>query len=303
VVFSRCSTSVSAYQQKQLTFVRSRCLGKHGPQPQQQLQATGWVTYDLLDICHMLLYPLSCRYINRLCELTDSSFVCSLCGRSTELNSLTLWHKQYCRYPAARQHLPELQQQVYEVLADPDPQDSGPQQIQQLQVGSTLSPGQAHRQQQDSSTYSSVSVVLARRFWPHQSSGRQHGALATCMLICDSSAACHACASRACTTLALSVAPSPVCILCKLTSLHWPTHPVVSCSPYLPSPSLQGDGQPAVSPVTLALVDVAGPGDFLELVQGGLTVAMEALPPGSLFGLIGVSDCISLVDMSGQGGG
>jgi hypothetical protein len=31
-------------------------------------------------------------------------------------------------------------------------------------------------------------------------------------------------------------------------------------------------------------------------------VAMEALPPGSLFGLIGVSDCISLVDMSGQGG-
>lgn len=57
-----------------------------------------------------------------------------------------------------------------------------------------------------------------------------------------------------------------------------------------------------MSPVTLALVDVAGPGDFLELVQGGLTVAMEALPPGSLFGLIGISDCISLVDMSGQWG-
>jgi hypothetical protein len=27
---------------------------------------------------------------------------------------------------------------------------------------------------------------------------------------------------------------------------------------------------------------------------------MEALPPGSLFGLIGISDCITLVDMSGQ---
>lgn len=65
-----------------------------------------------------------CRYINHLCEVTDSSFVCSICGRSTELNSLTVWHNQYCRYPAARQHLPELQQQVYEVLVDPDQQEA-----------------------------------------------------------------------------------------------------------------------------------------------------------------------------------
>lgn len=57
--------------------------------------------------------------------------------------------------------------------------------------------------------------------------------------------------------------------------------------------------QPPVQQVTLALVDAAGPDDFLDLVRGGLTVAMEALPPGSLFGLIGISDCISLVDMSG----
>jgi hypothetical protein len=57
-----------------------------------------------------------------------------------------------------------------------------------------------------------------------------------------------------------------------------------------------------VLPVTLALVDAAGPDDFLDLVRGGLTVAMEALPPGSLFGLIGISDCITLVDMSGQRG-
>jgi hypothetical protein len=55
-----------------------------------------------------------------------------------------------------------------------------------------------------------------------------------------------------------------------------------------------------VLPVTLALVDAAGPDDFLDLVRGGLTVAMEALPPGSLFGLIGISDCITLVDLSGQ---
>lgn len=69
------------------------------------------------------LHSLHHRYINHLCEVSDSSFVCSLCGRSTELKSLTVWHNQYCRYPAARQHLPELQQQVYEVIVDPDPQD------------------------------------------------------------------------------------------------------------------------------------------------------------------------------------
>lgn len=59
-------------------------------------------------------------YINYLCQLGDSSFTCSICGRNTDFNSLTLWHNQYCRYPAARQHLPELQQQVYEVLVDPE---------------------------------------------------------------------------------------------------------------------------------------------------------------------------------------
>lgn len=64
----------------------------------------------------------------------------------------------------------------------------------------------------------------------------------------------------------------------------------------------QDGAEPPVLPVTLALVDAAGPDDFLDLVRGGLTVAMEALPPGSLFGLIGISDCITLVDMSGQRG-
>jgi hypothetical protein len=65
------------------------------------------------------------------------------------------------------------------------------------------------------------------------------------------------------------------------------------------TPPQQAAGQPSVLPVTLALVDAAGPDDFLDLVRGGLTVAMEALPRGSLFGLIGISDCITLVDMSG----
>jgi hypothetical protein len=31
-------------------------------------------------------------YINSLCELGDSSFTCSVCGRTTELKSLTPWH-------------------------------------------------------------------------------------------------------------------------------------------------------------------------------------------------------------------
>lgn len=67
----------------------------------------------------------NCRYVNHLCELADSSFDCSLCGRTTELKHLTLWHSQYCRYPAARAHLPELTQQVFEVVVDPELQGTG----------------------------------------------------------------------------------------------------------------------------------------------------------------------------------
>jgi hypothetical protein len=60
-----------------------------------------------------------------------------VCGRSTGLKHLTQWHSTYCRYPAARQHLPELTQQVYEVVVDPDLQGGGAsgQQPQQQQVG------------------------------------------------------------------------------------------------------------------------------------------------------------------------
>jgi hypothetical protein len=83
--------------------------------------------------CRFLLR--SCRYINHLCELSDSSFTCSVCGRSTGLKHLTQWHSTYCRYPAARQHLAELTQQVYEVVVDPDLQGGSGTSGQQQQVG------------------------------------------------------------------------------------------------------------------------------------------------------------------------
>lgn len=58
-------------------------------------------------------------------------------------------------------------------------------------------------------------------------------------------------------------------------------------------------GQPTAVPVTLMLVDTSGPEEFLELVRGGLSVAVDALDPASLIGLVGVSDSITLVDISG----
>ncbi|WIA11779.1 hypothetical protein OEZ85_011873 [Tetradesmus obliquus] len=146
-------------------------------------------------------------YINHLCELSDSSFTCSVCGRSTGLKHLTQWHSTYCRYPAARQHLPELTQQVYEVLVDPQLPGAG-------------------------------------------ATGQQQGAYP--------GSAAAAAAGMA--------------------------------------------GQPAAVPVTLLLVDTAGPGEFLELVRGGLSLGLEALPADSLVGLLGVADCITLVDMAGAGG-
>eukprot|EP00879_Flechtneria_rotunda_P001812 GHRR01001976.1.p1 GENE.GHRR01001976.1~~GHRR01001976.1.p1 ORF type:complete len:996 (+),score=422.55 GHRR01001976.1:2722-5709(+) len=146
-------------------------------------------------------------YINHLCDLTDSSFKCSICGKTTELKHLTTWHNRYCRYPAARQYLPELQQHVYEVIADPELRGSGMF-------------GHSTQQQQQYLPESTGSAFAAE------------------------------------------------------------SHAV---------------------PVTLVLVDVAGPEEFLELVRSGLNVALEALHPAGLFGIIGVSDSISLVDVSGSG--
>ena len=41
-----------------------------------------------------------------------------------------------------------------------------------------------------------------------------------------------------------------------------------------------------MAPVTLALVDAGGGEEWLELVRGALAAALEALPPGALFGLV-----------------
>lgn len=60
------------------------------------------------------------------------------------------------------------------------------------------------------------------------------------------------------------------------------------------------EGQPAAVPVTLLLVDVSGPDEFLDLVRSGITVSLEALDPSSLVGVIGVCDSITLVGMAGE---
>jgi hypothetical protein len=58
-------------------------------------------------------------------------------------------------------------------------------------------------------------------------------------------------------------------------------------------------GPAAVVPVTLLLLDVSGPEEWLELLQSSLAVLADALDPGSLCGIIGISHCISLLDMGG----
>lgn len=44
------------------------------------------------------------------------------------------------------------------------------------------------------------------------------------------------------------------------------------------------------TPMYVALVDVCGGDDYLELVKSALQAALEAIPSGSLFGLITFSD-------------
>eukprot|EP00195_Chlamydomonas_chlamydogama_P017072 CAMPEP_0202896248 /NCGR_PEP_ID=MMETSP1392-20130828/5266_1 /ASSEMBLY_ACC=CAM_ASM_000868 /TAXON_ID=225041 /ORGANISM="Chlamydomonas chlamydogama, Strain SAG 11-48b" /LENGTH=777 /DNA_ID=CAMNT_0049581523 /DNA_START=303 /DNA_END=2636 /DNA_ORIENTATION=+ len=58
---------------------------------------------------------------------------------------------------------------------------------------------------------------------------------------------------------------------------------------------LQGICGPA--PVYIALVDTAGEEDFIELVRSALLAALEALPPGALFGLITFSNKLGLHDL------
>ncbi|KAJ9517351.1 hypothetical protein QJQ45_016723 [Haematococcus lacustris] len=67
------------------------------------------------------------------------------------------------------------------------------------------------------------------------------------------------------------------------------------------SPSPQGDAQ-GPCPVYLALVDVSGDEDFLEVVRSGLLAALEVLPPYTQFGLITFSNKVGLHDLrSGVG--
>ena len=62
---------------------------------------------------------------------------------------------------------------------------------------------------------------------------------------------------------------------------------------------LQGAG-----PVVLVLLDTSAAAgeDFQELLRSSLAAALEALSPGTMMGLIGFSDRISMVDMQGKRG-
>ncbi|KAK3144834.1 hypothetical protein QOZ80_4AG0318480 [Eleusine coracana subsp. coracana] len=55
----------------------------------------------------------------------------------------------------------------------------------------------------------------------------------------------------------------------------------------------------APTPVYVAAIDLSSSEEFLELVKSALLAALEALPPGSLFGLLTFSSKIGLYDVQG----
>nr|CAB3484460.1 unnamed protein product [Digitaria exilis] len=55
----------------------------------------------------------------------------------------------------------------------------------------------------------------------------------------------------------------------------------------------------APTPVYVAAIDLSSSEEFLELVKSALQAALEALPPGSLFGLLTFSNKIGLYDVQG----
>ena len=57
------------------------------------------------------------------------------------------------------------------------------------------------------------------------------------------------------------------------------------------------DLKPQERPAVVAVVDVSGSEDFVEVVKSGILALLEALPPYVLFGLITVSDSIGVYDM------
>ena len=54
-----------------------------------------------------------------------------------------------------------------------------------------------------------------------------------------------------------------------------------------------------MSPVIVLLVDTAGGRSFLALARRAIAAALDAAPAGSRFALVGVSDCLSLLDLTG----
>jgi hypothetical protein len=64
-------------------------------------------------------------YLNTYCELTDSGFVCSLCGRANDFGGRSGLRQRYLRQPMARQLLPELAYTVYEVDCGGDGEGGG----------------------------------------------------------------------------------------------------------------------------------------------------------------------------------
>jgi hypothetical protein len=90
------------------------------------------------------------------------------------------------------------------------------------------------------------------------------------------------------------------CICAAASALHIPAWLLQAAPPGSAAAAQSISGQPTAVPVTLLLVDTSGPDEFLELVRAGLSLGLDALPPDSLVGLLGVSDCITLVDMAGE---
>ncbi|XP_044457434.1 protein transport protein Sec24B [Triticum aestivum] len=64
-------------------------------------------------------------------------------------------------------------------------------------------------------------------------------------------------------------------------------------------PGEEGEAAAATTPVYVAAIDLSSSEEFLELVKSALLAALEALSPGSLFGILTFSSKIGLYDVQG----
>uniref|UniRef100_A0ACD5UB86 Uncharacterized protein n=1 Tax=Avena sativa TaxID=4498 RepID=A0ACD5UB86_AVESA len=64
-------------------------------------------------------------------------------------------------------------------------------------------------------------------------------------------------------------------------------------------PGEEGDAVAMTTPVYVAAIDLSSSEEFLELVKSALLAALEALSPGSLFGILTFSSKIGLYDVQG----